>query len=428
MRILVISKVSWRDDINGGNVLTNVFKDFDANFAMITCSGAEPNNPICRHYYQVTDGMMVSHLLHGTKIGRVLDYKEPPTAEISEEDFAGTKKLIPANLLRLCRELVWKATKWDKKELYEFVDEFKPDVIYAPCQGLHYMVRLVKIVADHAKVPVISYISDDFYTNNQYSFSPVFWLNHFVLRKHIREIFKYYALCYTMTEEQKEQCERDFGAKMKILRKSGIFDDARIKTTVGNPIKIVYGGNLMYNRASTLKSLVEAMKRINENRVKMTLDIYTNTPLKENDLRFLNDCRNSYVHGSIYPNELMKIYGKSDIALHAESFDSKNRHVVRMSFSTKIIDCLDSGCAVMAICDEKQAGGAYLRRNDSAICINDIDQIYPTLQRFINNPDMLIDYQRRAFALGKKNHSDKLTSQGIYEDFHEVIKKGTNYD
>ena len=56
----------------------------------------------------------------------------------------------------------------------------------------------------------------------------------------------------------------------------------------------------------------------------------------------------------------------SNDSLHAEAFDRTSRHVVRMSFSTKIVDCMDSGCAVMAICDDKQAGGSYLRRNDCA--------------------------------------------------------------
>ena len=83
----------------------------------------------------------------------------------------------------------------------------------------------------------------------------------------------------------------------------------------------------------------------------------------------------------------------SDVALHVEAFDVTNRHIVRMSFSTKIIDCMDSGCAVMAICDEKQAGGAYLRRNGCAICINDLSEVAHVLRNILDNPLLLIDYQ-----------------------------------
>jgi len=423
MKVLVISKVAWRDDLNGGNVLTNVFKDFGAEFAMISCSSAEPNNPICKHYYQLTDKMMVSNVLHRTKVGQILDYDEPPTAVSTDEAYAGAKGFIPGEWLRLFREITWKLAKWDKSELFKFVDDFNPDVIYAPCQGYNYMIRLVKMVADHTKVPVISYISDDFYTNSQYSFSPLFWINHFVLRKHVREIFKVYSLCYTMTDEQKEQCEKDFGANMKILRKSGNFEASREKQSVGKPIKMVYGGSLSYNRYKTLEALVEAMKRINGDEIKMTLEIYSGTVLKEKDMQILNDGVVSRFHGTIYPDELQRVYDQSDIALHVESFDRKNRHVVRMSFSTKIIDCMDSGCAVMAICDEKQAGGAYLRRNDCAICINQPNDIYPILQRIIENPQLLIDYQHKAFEVGRRNHLNNNISQAFYQDFCDVIAK-----
>lgn len=424
MRILVISKVAWRDDLNGGNVLTNVFQGFDADFAMISASSAEPNNPICKLYYQVTDQMMVSHLLHGSKIGRILKYDVPPQAVITDEAYVGAKGIVPGDLLRLFREMVWKFTRWDKKELYAFIDDFKPDVIYAPCQGAHYMIRLVKLVVAHTKVPVISYVSDDFYTNNQYSFSPIFWANHFLLRKHVREVFKLYSLCYTMTDEQKEQCEKDFGTTMKILRKSGEFDDRRKKTKVGSPIRLVYGGSVSYNRHKTLQALAKAIAKVNAEGVKMTLDVYTGNKLPEKDVALLNDGVNVRFHEPVSPVELQKVYDASDIALHVEGFDRKNRHVVRMSFSTKIVDCLDSGCAVMAICDEKQAGGAYLKRNGCSICVNSIKDIDSTLQAILDNPDMLIEYQHKAFEVGRKNHSKEGTANGFYQDFCDVIKKG----
>ena len=54
-------------------------------------------------------------------------------------------------------------------------------------------------------------------------------MNHFFLRRRTRTTFKHYSLVYTMTNEQKEQCERDFGANMKILRKNGQFESQYLK-------------------------------------------------------------------------------------------------------------------------------------------------------------------------------------------------------
>ena len=422
MKILIISRVAWRDDINGGNVLSNIFKGFNAEFAMISCSSIEPNNEFCKHYYQLTDKMMVDNVFHGVSVGRYLEFSDYPSAESSKESYSGAKGVVSGDILRLLREIVWKMADWNEISLFEFVDNFKPDVIYAPCQGLHYMIRLVRLVAEHTKVPVISYISDDFYSYNKSALSPIYWVNQVFLRKHVRNIFKYYRLCYTMTDEQKELCEKEFNANMKILRKSGVFDGNRKKEIVNKPIKLVYAGNLLYNRYKTLIDLINAIKKINRDAIRMELDIYSTTVLREEVNSILNDGVNSRLHGAVSMDELRSIYGESDIALHVEGFDKKSSKAVRMSFSTKIIDCMDSGCAVMAICDEKQAGGAYLRRNDCAICVNNLDDIYTVLKQIVNNPDIIISYQHKAFEVGRINHLQENISKGLNEDFMKIAK------
>ena len=72
---------------------------------------------------------------------------------------------------------------------------------------------------------------------------------------------------------------------------------------------------------------------------------------------------------------LIEKYRNSDVAVHVESFDLKNRLTTRLSFSTKIIDCMNSGCAILAIGPNSQAGMAYLKDNNAAICINNIKDI-----------------------------------------------------
>lgn len=425
MRILIISKEAWRDEQNGGNVLTNMFSQLpDSEFAQIYCNEQEPNNAICKKYYQMSDRMMVNNILYRTKVGRKLVYEEAPIATIAiKESFKGAPSKFGDNLKRVIRDLVWLIGKWDIDEMVVYAKKFNPDIIFAPCYGNHYMQKLTVLMHDALQVPVISYISDDFYTNKQFKFSPVFWLNHSLLRRRTRNTFKHYSLVYTMTDEQKEQCQRDFGANMKILRKNGKFEDQYLKTNVNTPIRIVYAGGIYLNRWKTLGALVDVMRTINADCTKMTLDIYTNNPLDNVMNEAINDGETVRVHKTVPMAELMDIYHQSDIALHAEAFDVTNRHVVRMSFSTKIVDCMDSGCAVMAICDKKQAGGAYLRRNDCAICINDLSDIEQTLRNIIANPELLVEYQHKAFEVGRKYHLQENITRDLINDFESLRKK-----
>lgn len=425
MRILIISKEAWRDEQNGGNVLSNMFSQLpNSEFAQIYCNEQEPNNTICRNYYQMSDRMMVNNILHRAHVGRKVVYDKVPTkTEAKTESYKTAGGKFGGNLKRVARELVWAIGRWDKKEIITYAREFNPDIIFAPCYGNHYMQRLTALVHNALNVPVVSYISDDFYTNKQFKFSPIFWLNHMFIRRRTRKIFRHYSLVYTMTDEQKQQCERDFGANMKILRKNGKFENQYLKSKVNDPIRFVYAGGIYLNRWKTLGALAEAMRHINADGVKMILDIYTNNKLDQQMQQEINDGITARVHKAVSMAELMDIYHKSDVALHAEAFDITNRHVVRMSFSTKIVDCMDSGCAVMAICDKKQAGGSYLRRNECAICIHDLKQIESVLRNIVDHPNQLIKMQNKAFEVGRKNHLQENITRDLINGFESLCKK-----
>lgn len=426
MRILVISKEAWRDEQNGGNVLSNIFAGFDAEFAQIYCTENEPNNKICKLYYQMTDRMILQSIIKKKKPGVVKRYeKYPSNAQAGVASFGSFKK-FNLESIRVLRDIGWCVAKWDKEALTKFAKDFQPDIIFAPCYGSHSMIKLTKLIHSVIAKPIISYISDDFYTNCQWRFSPVYWGNHFVLRRNVRNVFKLYSLVYTMTDEQKEQCEKDFHANMKILRKNGIFSDINSKRFVNAPIRFVYAGGIYVNRWKTLLSLADAMRKINTNGVKMVLDIYTNTEIVNKAVSRLNDGVTSRIHQVISLEELKRVYKESDIALHVEAFDKKNKYLVRQSFSTKIVDCLDSGCAVMAICDEKQAGYAYLKRNDAAICVDSLEKLPEVLNDMVCRREMILEYQSKAFALGRRNHMEEKTREMLWKDF-EYIQKMERY-
>lgn len=422
MRILIISKEAWRDEQNGGNVLSNIFRDFDAEFAQIYCNEQQPNNNICSSYYQITDKEMVKSLFSSKKAGRYLLTNGIKDDSIpTQQTYIGLRKWLKSTL-PIFREIAWSLGHWNTVELEQFITDFNPDIIFAPCYGSHYMHRLTFFAQKTAKVNVISYISDDHYSNKQIRWQPWFWINHFFLRQHTRKVFKLYSLVYTMTDEQKAQCEKDFHANMKILRKAGEFRNPKTKSTLERPIRFIYAGGLYLNRWKTLALLVKAMREIDPVGKLFRLDIYSNNTLCGSAQQILDNHINSELHAAISAEQLRAVYLQSDIALHCESFDLVNRYKVRMSFSTKIVDCLDSGCAVMAICDPKQAGWAYLQRNDAAICLSSFAEIKAALQQISSTPEIIDLYQQKAFELGRKNHLYKSITESIQKDFRSLSR------
>lgn len=224
-----------------------------------------------------------------------------------------------------------------------------------------------------------------------------------------------------MTEAQKSQCEKDLHGNMKILRKAAPYKNIEKKEIVNNPIRIIYAGGIYLNRWKTLKMLVDVLREININGVKAVLDIYTANEITRKINSVLNDGINSRLHSSVSQEKLEKIYQNSDIALHVESFDIKNRLLVRMSFSTKIVDCLSSGCAVMAICDSRQGGFVYLNSENVAFCVSNVAEIKQTLQNILANKNIVLEYSNRAKECCIRNHNVDQIETMIKCDFESLV-------
>ena len=430
MKILILSAEVWRDDTNGGNVLSNIIKGLDAEIAQVFCNPGTPDNMLCKRYYQMTDSMVMRSFFKHRPIGKELIFENYPCEERVEAEKITeqpNKKMYSffhrhrLGIFYFARNFLWNHSNWKHEGFKRFIDDFSPDIIFAPCYGSKFMLKMTRFVAEYTGKKVISYISDDSYTLRQFRLSPYFWLNRFSVRRQLRKTFPYYSLVYTMTETQKEQCERDFGANMKILRKSADADKIPQKTEVGTPIRLVYAGGIYLNRYKTLAKIAKAISNINRDGVRMTLDIYTANEITKKHNKLLNDGVNSRLHRAVSMTELAQIYKNSDIALHVESFSLKNRLEVRMSFSTKIVDCLASGAAPMAVCDKEQGGYRYLFENDAAICVPSLKDIEDRLRQICDVPEKIIYYANRARECVIKNHDETKTNEMLKEDFSALI-------
>lgn len=430
MKVLILSQEVWRNDKNGGNVLSNILSTLDAEFAQIYCSGGTPSNNLCKRYYQMTDKMVINNLLHKKKIGKVINYQEVPNSIIEIDQAEQEDKKFYSFFRRhrwqsfvTTKEIIWNISDWKTKELEKFILDFNPDIIFAPCYSNHFMLKLTRYVADLINKPVISYISDDVYSLKQFRLSPIYWGNRLILRKNVKKTFKYYDLVYTMTDEQLEECKKDFECQMKILRKSEDFTENVVEKNIKYPIKLIYAGGIYCGRQVTLMRLANEIKKINKNEIKLVLDIYTGSIINKKQKKVLDDKINSTVNGLVNQEELKEIYSNGNIALHIEGFDLKNRLATRLSFSTKIIDLLHSKCAVMAIAWNKHAGFTYLKKEDAAICIDNPDKIKENLEMILENKEILNKYSVKAWECGKRNHLDKVVKKQVCEDFFEILQK-----
>lgn len=409
MKILVISLPVWKNENNSGNTLSNIFSDFPATFANIYFYEGIPNNSICDKYYQVTDKMVLNHILKHEKVGKSFSLSDIKNTEKEDVTFTTEAKKHKNTFTLFMREVLWKLVKADTKEMYSFIQEFDPDIIYAPTYGNFHMLRIVRKIKKKTNIPLVSYISDDLYSYKDSQNTLFKKINQYFLRRSLIKNFKLYDLFYTMTVEQKQELEPIYGKEIKILRKSAVIP--YVKHNPNKVLKIIYAGGIYYGRENTLVSLEKAIKELNKQEKRFELHIYTNNIC---NIPELNDQENSFMHDELPYNELINAYHDSDITLHVESFDETNASETRLSFSTKILDCLQSGLPVLAICPEVNAGFQYLKREDAAVCIDDANNIQNGLLMIKERYE---EYQDKAYACLMKDFDHKKNVNNLYRDF-----------
>ena len=413
-RILIISGEAWQDNTNGGNVLTNLFGSMSDCFeyAQIYCNQNLPNNAVCKHYFHLSEAEILKAFFTRKPLGHKLTEQEFRQAEVCPEipdtPLAAWARKLRFDIFYTLQDCMFYCSYWKTPALDDFIRQFNPDIVFAPLYYRIHMHLLDRYVSRLTGKKLVSYVSDDYYSYRQFSLSPVYWFNRWVLHKNIEATSKYIQLLYTMTREQLNEYRDALQVPMKILRKAANFDDTPpFKTTPNIPLKLLYGGNLIYNRWKTIAQIINALRSINRNEVLIQLYIYSQTPLTKRMQHALHDGRNSFFMGKVSAHDLEVQQATADILLHVESFDLRQRLVTRLSFSTKLVDLMHSARCIVAICWKESSPYKYLHTQDAAICIDHPSRIKNVLLRLLYNPTLLNTYAYKAWACGKRNHNKK---------------------
>ena len=255
--------------------------------------------------------------------------------------------------------------------------------------------------------PYVCYLADDNYTYKACGKNLFAYLHRFFLRGVVRKLAENCTQMFTITKTQAEETDKCFGTKSVVLTKGIDFSGREFcEKPLSNPIKMVYTGNLLIGRATSLVEISKAMEKINSDGEKVTLDIYSATVLDDNTMNYLNSNGCNF-RGAVPKSQVDKIQSEADIVIFAESLEKKHRMDARLSFSTKLTDYFKNGKCIFAIGDKDIAPIIYLRDNDCAVIANEYSEISDRLSVLISNPSRINEYAKKAYECGIKNHNSK---------------------
>ena len=423
IRVLLITRECLRTDSNEGNVLLGLFSGIDAEYANIYCKPGLPDNSLCGGYFQLTDKMALENILHRKPMGRRVQCENginaAQTAEVEKRGFYDFFRRHNLPVFYAARECLWSMADFRSGELDSFVRGFAPDVIFAPLCYSMYVLAVQRYVISLAGCPAVTYIYDDLYSLRQISFSPVYWLCRFRQRRLIRKTLPFYRFAYTMCAQQAREFGRYFDIPMRVLPKCAGAVQQPERPADGT-VRLIYAGGVYYGRDKTLAAVAGAVRELNAAGMSARLDVYTSSPLTQAAAAALDDGQYCFVHAAIPADDLRRAYAQSDIALHVESFDKKNALITRLSFSTKIVDCLASGCAVLAACPEMNAGWQYLHYEDAAVCVNTSSKLKAAVNNLVYDREYRKSYEIKARICLEKNHDSKKICCQIENDIRHL--------
>ena len=439
LRVLLITRECLRTDSNEGNVLLNLFAGQPVALANLYCKPGLPDTDACEAYFQLTDRMALDNLLHRTPMGRqVSPQREEKSA--AQDAFPGQSAApVPAGqaaeaenkafydffrvhngtLFHMAREWLWALADFRSPALQAFVLNFAPDVIFAPLCYSRFVLAVHRYVIGLAGVPAVTYLYDDLYSLRQFSLSPLFWLHRFAQRRAIRKTLPFFRYAYTMTPQQANEYARMLPLPMRLLRK-GADVMPTCEPAPHEGVRLIYAGGIYFGRDRTLAAVADTVRALRREGLAVQLDLYTSSPLTKAVRQKLTDGDGCTVHPAVPFAELAQRYRESDVALHVESFRRKDALVTRLSFSTKIVDCLGSGCAVLAVCPAMNAGWQYLKEEDAAVCVATEDGIPAAMRALVGDPALREAYAQKALACLTHNHDGDKIRRGLLSDLQEL--------
>lgn len=426
-KVLAISLSTWRKD-SGIHTQTDLFKFWNPEqMAQIYLKSDLPNTPVCNRFFQIAENAIIHSAVNHKPVGKEvqngvkLDEKQQKAAAEEKKLYAKAHK-EKSWFFTCVRELVWACANWKTKALDEFVQDVDAEVYFVPIYPVAYTGWLQWYIIRKYPKPYVCYLADDNYSYQSCGKNPWAWAHRWLLRRIVKKLATNCTEMFTITKIEGIETDRDFGTHSVVLTK-GIdysnltFDNRKPHT----PIKMVYTGNLLIGRATSLVEISKALGNINKDEIKVTFDIYTPTVLDAESTKMLNS-NGCIKHAPVPKEQVAQIQKNADIVVFVESLEKEHRYDARLSFSTKLTDYFASGKCIFAIGDEIIAPIQYLKEYDCAIVSTDYSQVEEQLRKLIDNPAMIMEYGRKAFETGYMNHEESK----VKKTFVDILCRAAN--
>lgn len=429
MKVLIISNNSFSKTANNGKTLCSIFSEFkSSDIAQLYFGENEsPYEEFCDNYYRVTELDILNSILnlsfttsssHNKLVSALRNdtHKEPKW-------FSTLKKYNKK--LSLIRETIWCFKTWDSPSLNRWIEDFKPDAIFALLGSNIYVHNIAVYLSEKYKLPLFVYFTDDYVINS--TAKGIVERIHYRLlcnqyKKTVSKACKSYAIGEKMQKDYSIMYGKPFGVLGNSIDMTKYSHIMPVTLKNDEPIIISYMGGLHSGRWKSISELGGLIKEINERyHYKVRIKVFSAAePSKEMQTSFAES--GVEYCGSLDSAGVIKQMENSHFLLHVESFGKMDRTYVKYSVSTKISEYLSSNRMVMAYGPHEVASMQLLCNNRLGCCFTDLD----TKEGILGKISAAIqNYNSYNHSLPKQyvmdNYDKTIMSQRLIEDMRKAL-------
>lgn len=422
MKMLVATNLPWRTDVSVGNTLSNLLDGLEDELQITQVFFREgtPSNAFADRCFKIPERELAKSIVTRRPVGSEILLKGSSAEGSPDEALSlayNRARQLRWDSLLLAQDLIGALGVWRSEELYRFVESFEPDLLFGALGRVPVVNDLLSDLSDRYSLPLFVYAWDDHYTVDRSRKSPFYRARVALEREGISRCAKRAQLIYSITPELGQLYEQAFSKEYRVLRKGYRFVERPRYASAGDEIRMLYAGNIGAERWRVLAALVDAIGQ--RGGLPIRLDVYTHSPVSE-EMRAALSRGKSYLHPGVPASELPSLFEQSDVLVHVEATEPRERERCRYSFSTKIVDYLHAARCVLSLGGPTTATD-YLRDNDAALVVNDLADIPTAIRGISENRGLIEEYAEKAWACGKRNHEIEDVQTMLMRDFRRAI-------
>ena len=420
-KILVCTANSWNSRV-GDNTFPLLLEGLPKeNISNLFIREETPDSPVCDNYFRISEGkVMKSIFKHSVKTGEKVVKGTEDNSQLQDEQKELYSKKARFYYLKLfIRELIWFIGKWKTKELDQFIEEASPDIVIYEMSRYIHLNSIIRYIIKKSGARGIGCFWDDTFTYKQEK-SIGYKALRFFQRRNLKRLAGETKEFFAITPKTKREADEFFNISCTVLTKA-ITEFSQYKEPTGElPLKMLYTGNLAIGRDETMLLIADALKELNKDGTKITLDIYTNTALSDKYKNGLNT-KFSKLYDAIPQREVIEKQKEADILLFVESLKDDNK-IARLSFSTKITDYYAAGKCIFAVGNKDLAPVELFIEEDSAVVVTSADEIQEKISQLVNM-ETLKKYSARAYETGKRSYSAEVVKEKFFTVLNGILEK-----